>query len=99
MGATSYLQPARIVELTGANQVISSTAKVLMGISIMDEAAGSIKIQVYNGTTDAGDHILQISINSGSEKYDWFGPNGIACPDGIYLKVYSGTPTGSVFVA
>ena len=63
----------------------------------MDEAAGSIKVQVYDGTDDTGKHLLQLNINSGGNDHDWFGPNGIKCDVGLYLKVYSGTPTGVAF--
>lgn len=98
MSVKSYNQPAQIVKLTGASQQIKTGSTVLMGISIMDEAAGPVKVQVYNGTDDTGDHILQVSINASSQQYYWFGPNGIACPNGIYLKVYSGVPTGAAFI-
>lgn len=97
MSKTAYLSPAVTTALTGSSQVIHTGACVFMGLSIMDEAAGSIKVQVYDGVDDTGVHLLQLNINSGGNDHDWFGPNGIACTTGIYVKVYSGTPVGAVF--
>lgn len=99
MGLRSYIQPANAIALTGANQVVHTGDCILMGISIMDEAAGSIKVQVYDGVDDTGIHLLQLNINSGHNDHDWFGPNGIKCNTGIYLKVYSGTPEGAIFIS
>lgn len=94
----SYAQPATAVELTGSSQVIHTGDCIFMGLSIMDEAAGSIKVQVYDGVDDTGVHLLQLNINSGGNDHDWFGPNGIKCNTGVYLKVYSGTPEGACFI-
>ena len=87
-------EPAKTIALTGANQLLVTGDCVFLGLSIMDESAGSIKVQVYDGTDDTGKHLCQLSINSGGEKIEWFGPGGIKCDVGLYFKVYSGTPTG-----
>jgi hypothetical protein len=52
---------------------------------------------VYHGTADTDPHIAAIAGQSGGSDTMWFGPNGLACPNGIYIKVYSGTIEGSVF--
>jgi hypothetical protein len=93
----SYLAPAGKTELTGASQLVHTGDCVFYGISVIDEAAGSIKVQVYDGTDDTGVHLCQISINSNQDDRLWFGPNGIKCDVGLYLKVYSGTPSGAIF--
>lgn len=90
-------QPARIVTLTGANQVIPDPT-IFMGISVADEGTGSIKIHVYHGDSDDGHPIVSLHAQSGYGDQFWYGPNGILCPDGLYVKVYNGTPAGCVFV-
>lgn len=97
MGSTSYLEPADAIPLTGVNQTIS-TQCIFMGICATDEGAGSIGIHVYHGTSDNGAPIAVVDAQSGDGQEFWFGPNGIACPNGIFIKVYSGSPEGNVFV-
>lgn len=96
MGNESYLKGALAVPLTGANQTISGS-QVFMGITATDEGSGSIKLHIYHGTSDTGAPIAAVEANSGTHQTFWFGPNGIACPDGIYIKVYTGAPEGNVF--
>jgi hypothetical protein len=96
MSNMSYLEPARATPLTGVDQAIS-TQCVFMGIMATDEGSGSIKIHVYHGTSDTGAPIAAIEANAGGHQTTWFGPNGIACPDGVFIKVYTGGPEGNVF--
>lgn len=93
----SYQAPVNTIALTGVNQLLFTGDCIFYGLSIMDESAGSVKVQVYDGTNDTGKHLCQLSINSGGEKIEWFGPQGIKCDTGVYLKVYAGTPTGVAF--
>lgn len=94
----SYEEPATAIALTGASQVIHAGDCIYMGIAVMDEASGQVKIQIYDGLDDTGKHIGQININSSGNDQTWFGPNGIKCDTGLYVKVYAGTPTGSAFI-
>lgn len=97
MNNRSYNEPAKRVAMTGADQLIVTGDCVFMGLSLMDENAGQVKVQVYDGLDDTGVHLLQMNINAGGNDHDWFGPNGIKCDTGLFLKVYSGTATGSIF--
>ena len=96
MNNRSTLQPASATALTGSNQSVTG-ARVFMGIMASDSGAGSFKVHVYHGTSDTDPHIAGITANSGGSNGVWYGPNGVACTNGIYIKVYSGTPEGSVF--
>ena len=89
-------EPATATALTGANQTLTGSY-VFLGITAVDEGAGAIKIHVYNGTSDNGAPIAFIKAQAGDGQSFWYGPNGVFCPDGIYLKVYTGTPEGNVF--
>ena len=96
MNNRSTLQAATATALTGSNQTITEQT-VFLGITASDAGAGGIKLHVYHGTADTDPHIAAISANTGASDSMWFGPNGIACPNGIYIKVYSGTAEGSIF--
>lgn len=96
MNNTSDLKASTATALTGSNQTITGS-RIFMGITACDEGSGSIKLHVYHGTSDTGAPIAAVEANSGTAQTFWFGPNGIACPDGIYIKVYSGGPEGNVF--
>ena len=89
-------QVAKIVELTGVDQVIAG-AKVFMGIAAGDEGAGAVRMHIYHGSSTAGDHIGGLKLLAEGVDQFWYGPNGVACPNGIFIKVYSGSPMGSVF--
>lgn len=96
MNNRSNLQPATVTKLTSSNQTIVGQ-KIFMGITGSDAGSGSYKVHVYHGTADTDPHIAAIAGQSGGSDTMWFGPNGLACPNGIYIKVYSGTIEGSVF--
>lgn len=96
MKNTSNTQPATATALTGANQTLTGSY-VFLGITAADEGASAIKVHVYHGTSDNGAPIAVINAQSGNGASYWYGPNGIACPNGVYIKVYSGTPAGTVF--
>lgn len=93
----SYQAPVDTVTLTGANQIIFTGDCIFYGLSIMDDAAGQIKVRIYDGTDDSGKAIHQLNVNSGGNDHDWFGPNGIKMNTGIFIKVIAGTPTGVAF--
>ncbi len=96
MANTSYLEPATAVALTGVDQTIT-TPMIFMGLLIDDEAAGTCRIHVHQGTSVAGIMVAAITVSSNGSDLIWYGPNGILCPNGIFINVVSGTPEGAVF--
>lgn len=93
----NYLGPATVVALTGSSQQAVTGAAIFMGLDVNDDASGTVHVHVYNGTDNTGDLVASAVPANGDHDVDWFGPNGIACPDGIYVEVTSGTPDGSIF--
>mgnify|MGYP001320970008 CR=1 FL=1 len=94
----AYNSPATIVELTGADQQITSSSAVLLGADVNDDASGNVHLHIYHGTANTDPLILGMKPANGEHKMVWLGPNGIACPNGIYVDVESGTPEGSIFI-
>ena len=92
-------QPAATaVALTGSDQQVASGNTILMGYMVADDAAGTPVINFYNGTDNTGTLITTARKLDGKHETEWFGPNGVHCPDGIYADVTAGTPSGSVFI-
>ena len=98
MNNVSHLSAGRIIELTGADQQAVTGSAVLLGVVVTDEAASSVKIHVHNGTANTAPHVAALNVNSGGSDSVWYGPNGVHCPNGIYIDVVTGTPSGSIFV-
>ncbi len=89
---------ATAVALTGADQQIATGNAVFMGYAVADDAAGVPVVNFYNGTDNTGTLITTARKLDGKHETEWFGPNGVHCPDGIYADVTAGTPSGSVFI-
>ena len=92
----SNTQPATAVKLTGVDQVISDPI-VFLGVAIADGGLGAARVHIYNGTTDNGFLIAGVTCANNDDDFSWYGPNGVLCPNGIYIKVYAGSPEGAVF--
>jgi len=94
---TSETGPVKSIALTGADQAVAD-AKVFLGVVLVNESGAANRIHVHNGTSaDAANPIIaglsQATLTAGNV---WLGPNGVACPNGIYVDVVTGTPTGSI---
>jgi hypothetical protein len=58
--------------------------------------SGAAEVQLFDGTSDAGVHVLTIHVKNG--EHDDHVHEGVAFNAGIYYKVVSGSVTGSIFV-
>lgn len=92
----SHLRAATAVALTGSDQQAVSGSAIFMGLVVTDEAAGITKVHVHNGTDNTGAHVGALGVAANGQDEKWFGPNGVHCPDGIFVDVVSGTPSGSI---
>jgi hypothetical protein len=98
MNNTSNTNPVLSVKLTGSDQVIAN-AKVFLGATLINESGASARFHVHNGSSgDAANPIIaglsQATLTYGNV---WYGPNGIACPNGVFVDAVAGTFSGSVF--
>lgn len=96
MTTYSRFEPANAVALTGSDQQAVTGSAVFMGLVLTDEAAGQAKVHVHNGTDASGVHVGALGVDSNGQDEKWFGPNGVHCPDGIFVEIISGTPSGSI---
>jgi len=91
---TSAVTATAVRATTG---VQTASAVVLMGITVGDSAHGQVHLHLHNGDANTDPIVTLIKPANGDHETLWFGPNGIACPDGIYVDLIAGTPIGSVF--
>jgi hypothetical protein len=91
---TSAVTATAIRATTG---VQTASAVVLMGITIGDSSHGQVHLHLHNGGANTTPIVALIKPANGDHETHWFGPNGIACPNGIFVDLISGTPIGSVF--
>lgn len=92
----SHLRTATAVALTGADQQAVTGSTILMGFVVLDAAASTVEVRIYNGTSNSGDLVGVAKPDDTKHEQFWFGPNGIHCPDGVYVDVVSGTPSGTI---
>jgi hypothetical protein len=97
MSNTNDLRSATITALTGSDQQAVTGSTILMGFAVNDAASGTVEIRVYNGTSNSGDLVAIAKPADGGHEQLWLGTNGVHCPDGVYVDVISGTPSGSIF--
>jgi hypothetical protein len=97
MGQNSQLDAATAVKLPTASGQLLAGSRVLLGLEVADATHGQAHIHVYNGTSNQGTLVATALPPNGEHDTRWYGPNGIKCPNGIYVEVISGTPSGSLF--
>ena len=93
----SHLRAATAVGITGVDQQIVSGSSIFMGLDVNDDAESNVHLHIHDGTTNTGTLIAAADPANGGHDDLWFGPNGVHCPNGIYLDVVSGTPSGSIY--
>jgi len=96
MNNTSTTGPVKSIALTGSDQAVA-TAQVFYGMIITNESGAAMNLHVHNGASNSGTAIIAGSYTQNNQTTTvWYGPNGIACPNGVYIDVVAGTPTGSI---
>ena len=72
---------------------------VLYGYSVKESTGtASAEVDLLNGASSAGDLAIPITLSAGQSTEDWFGPQGLHMPGGVYQNVTSGSIAGSLFV-
>jgi len=92
---TSETGPVKSFALTGADQAIA-TAQVFYGVIVTNNSGTAVNIHIHNSADNTGAIIAGVHVTNNNSADVWYGPNGIACPNGVYVDAVSGTPTGSV---
>lgn len=73
--------------------VAAATGLVLMAISVR-ESAGSpaaASLQIHHGDDATGEVVDVIALAASGHVFHSFGPNGISCPDGVFVNRLAGS--------
>lgn len=87
---------ADVIAIPATDGQVVTGACVLYGGTLCDSSGVAQRVHVHNGTSTAGTHVLGLGASANGQVNVYF-TNGIACPNGIYVDVLAGTPTGSLF--
>lgn len=87
--------PARYVALTGSDQQAVTGAAVLVGLVVSGGATGP-KVNVHDGDANTDPIVATLTVANSGSGVVHFGPNGVACPGGIYVDIVSGDASGSI---
>lgn len=60
--------------------------------------SASAELDIYNGGGTNGQLVAPIALNAGQSTREYWGPEGIRMPAGMFQNATSGTAIGSVFV-
>jgi hypothetical protein len=80
---------------TTDGQVVTG-ACVLYGGTLCNNSGTKQEIHVHNGTSASGVHVMGLAASANDSQNVTY-TNGVSCPNGIFVNVISGTPTGAIF--
>ena len=72
--------------------IAAGTGLRLYGFSVMEDAAGTASLRIMHGATvGAGTQVELISLVANESTADYWGPEGIAVPNGVSIDWISGS--------
>lgn len=79
--------------------VAADAGLVLMGFCVAETAASPAVAEVYiiNGADGDGDVVAPVFCAASATHSQWFGPAGIACPNGITIERIAGETSVTVW--
>ena len=87
---------ADVIAVPAIDGQVVTGACVLYGGTLCNNSGTKQEVHVHDGTSASGTHVLGLVANANdSQNVSYM--NGVACPNGIFVNVISGTPTGSLF--
>lgn len=75
----------------------SGSSKVLMGWSVKEDSAAVATLVLRHGTSTSDPIIAVINLAASASETRWLGPNGVNCPNGIFVDRLTGTTTVVIY--
>jgi hypothetical protein len=69
----------------------AATGLRLMGISIRETAGAVATLNIEHGTANSSPVMLAVNLAAAGSVVQWFGPQGLPCPSGIWIERLTGT--------
>lgn len=70
--------------------VAATTGLRLMGYSIREGAAGAATTNIEHGTANSSPVLAAETLAASTGAVRWFGPQGLPCPNGIWVERVTG---------
>jgi hypothetical protein len=71
--------------------VAANTTLRLMGYSIKETAGAVATLSLLNGASSGGTAVAHVNLAAAGSIQQWFGPQGIPCPAGVWIERLTGT--------
>lgn len=73
-------------------QALAAAADLrLLGLSCRETAAAAAEFVIRNGTSASDPAVVFVKLASGESVREFFGEQGLKCPDGIFIDRIAGT--------
>lgn len=90
---------------TGITAVVDAAVAAAAGLRLVGfaaresaaTAAAATFILVHGATAAGGTSVAPVELAANGSTSEWFGPDGIACPDGISIAGVAGTVDVNIF--
>lgn len=93
----THATPTPLSAKSGSEQGIAGAAGLrLMGFSVSANAQSGILI-LHHGTSSGDPVLFFIDLTSNPISNSWFGPGGLAVPNGVYVERTLGTTAITLF--
>lgn len=63
----------------------------LLGLSVRETAAGAATLNIEHGTANSSPVMVPINLAASGSVTLWFGPQGLPCPNGVWLERLTGS--------
>ena len=93
-------RPVRAIPvIAGAgSRVLTARRSVFTGWSLLESTGtAGASVELYNGQDATGTKVATIALSAGSADHEALGAGGVYCDAGLYLRVVSGSVTGSIW--
>lgn len=81
-----------IAAASGDEAGVAATANMrLMGFSIKETAGAVATLSLHNGTSASGTALAYVNFAAAGSTTQWFGPQGIPCPLGVWIERLTGS--------
>lgn len=83
---------------TGDEAAVAATANMrLMGYSVKETAAAVATLVLHHGTSASGTATAFVNLAAAGSTTEWFGPQGIPMPSGVWIERLTGTTAVTVY--
>ena len=71
----------------------------LMGVSVTEGAAGAAVVNIEHGAANSSPVMVSFKLLASTGKELWFGPQGLPCPNGVWIERISGNTEVNLITA